>query len=238
MALFKNDYQGGSHLEILSSQGTTIKNWKLRGVKKIYQSDLKGSCHHVEGGKLNLPKNDKLHLYLYQPYLLFQLYITSGMPISIELCLIDMNNNHRRFLISTNNKETKTTALHISCPFPDLIKGQWMNVCFDLVNLLSDNFKGFTYKRLDSIGLNGTFRLRKICTIKDRPPETQMDNYSKYSDFKSIVELPKSILLPSDILSSTIVYDMQRILRIENRSLNTNDVIPAIIKHNIQFKLI
>lgn len=43
--------------------------------------------------------------------------------LSIELCITDLNNNHRRFLASTANREVKITALHVTLPLTVVKRG-------------------------------------------------------------------------------------------------------------------
>ena len=46
-----------------------------------------------------------------------------GQPISLELCITDLNQNHRRFFMSTAHREVKVTALHVNLPLPSLKRG-------------------------------------------------------------------------------------------------------------------
>ena len=39
---------------------------------------------------MHLPRDDKSSLYLIQQYLVLQIYLTSGMPWSIELVISDL----------------------------------------------------------------------------------------------------------------------------------------------------
>ncbi|KAJ3370414.1 hypothetical protein HDU91_006268 [Kappamyces sp. JEL0680] len=241
--MFDHDYQGGPYFEVLSSQ-TSPKNWKLsRGsVKKLYSPEIKSYCFHSDNGKLCLG-SEKLHPFLIQPFLLLQMQISHQGSVSLEFSVSDMSNQNRRFFISTSIREIKVTALHASLPFPSLAKPvaettlpaglrpfqkpspaqEWHNLCFDLPHLLASNFKGCTFKSLGSISVHGTFKLRKICTLKSRP-STRQDEMNPALAFKQLTPLPRILELPSHIHQTTIVVGMDKI---ENTRILAKPLPPA-----------
>jgi hypothetical protein len=78
MALFGSEFQGGSHLEVFTTQGShPLANWKVSGnaePQRLYDKEVKGYIYHCSaiGSKLLLPKDEKRLLGLTQPYILFQ----------------------------------------------------------------------------------------------------------------------------------------------------------------------
>ncbi|KAI9334773.1 hypothetical protein BDR26DRAFT_866747 [Obelidium mucronatum] len=177
--------------------------------------DVKGYCFSCEKtGKLQLPKDDKQSAYLIQPYLILQIFVGVAQHVAIELCVSDLNQSKRRFFISTAAKETKNTALHVTLPLGFLKRGVWLNLCFDLLSLVGDTFKGQTFRCLDSIALSGTFRLRKVFTMKLPPPDTT-DDYDVYD--KNITStlgldcIPKTLQYGIGIDHVTQVINLHRI---------------------------
>ncbi|KAJ3311854.1 hypothetical protein HDV04_003594 [Boothiomyces sp. JEL0838] len=180
---------GGPIFEIFTSNVSPLINeWKLQksAVKRTFAPDLKGYCYTLESthGKLQLPKNDKSGL---------------GNQMSIELCITDLTMNNRRFLISNPTKEIKITALHASIPFPNIPKGQWVNLCFNMSKLVSDNFRSSIFRSLSRINISGTFRLRKIFTMK------QMLYLQSRDIFQYAEEIPKAVSYPPGVDYSTVI---------------------------------
>jgi hypothetical protein len=71
----------------------------VTGNNKVFDKDLKSismptSAFVLEftsaNSKMHLPRDDKSSLYLIQQYLVLQIYLTSGMPWSIELVISDL----------------------------------------------------------------------------------------------------------------------------------------------------
>ncbi|KAI8843938.1 hypothetical protein BJ741DRAFT_589608 [Chytriomyces cf. hyalinus JEL632] len=186
--MFKSAFQGGPCFEVFSCQGSTssaLMNWRIHNkqfVKKEYEKDVKGYCFTCEkSGKLTLPKDEKQSAYLIQPYLILQLYVGVAQHMSLEICVSDLNQSKRRFFLSTAARETKITALHVTLPIGFIKRGMWLNLCFDLLSLVGDSFKGQTFRCLDSISIAGNYRLRKVFTMKLPPPDTT-DDYDIYDD--------------------------------------------------------
>ena len=53
---------------------------------------------------------------------------------------------------------------------------QWLNLCFDMVSLVGDIWRGQTFKALESISISANCRLRRIFTMKVQPPDTVGDD--------------------------------------------------------------
>jgi hypothetical protein len=150
-SMFKHEFQGGQAFEIFSrfsyliSHGKNNPNhWKIsKSVKKVYAQDLRGFSFQFESitnsldGKISLPKNEKHTVELFQPVLLLQLCLPTRGILSIECCLTDTNNNHRRLFISNLIREIKITALHVSLPLPILSSNGWMNLAIDLAGMVT-----------------------------------------------------------------------------------------------------
>ncbi|KAL2913500.1 hypothetical protein HK105_206960 [Polyrhizophydium stewartii] len=217
--MLKNEFQGGPAFEIFSSQGSaqSLQHWKIHNkafVKRQFEKDLKGFCHSCENlGKLSFPKDERQQAYLVQPFIVFQIYCATGQPLSIELCISDLSNNHRRFFFSTAHREIKTTALHCGIPLAIVKRSMWLNLTIDLVSLISDNYKGHAFRSLDGITILGTFRLRRIFTLKQQPPDTTGDDFEEplRFDLRNIETLPKSLDFPLGVTHLTQVINMHRI---------------------------
>nr|XP_039265245.1 protein CFAP20DC-like [Styela clava] len=180
--MYKNEYQGGPSVEILSCQGKDpLNKWRISGgsgaAKRIYEKDLKSFVYHLEGStatsKLQLPKDGtKQTLFLTQRYLTFQVFIPFGKDFSVELSMTDSTNSKRRLLMSTSIREMSITPLHAKLNLSIIIRDNWLNLCFDLVSLLSDIFLKQKFKSLDSIVVAGSCKIRKIFTMRNQPPDT------------------------------------------------------------------
>jgi len=60
--MFKHAYHGGSHVEILSTQGKTpLKDWKTEGkIVKEYDKDMKSSVFILnDNTKIQIPADDR-----------------------------------------------------------------------------------------------------------------------------------------------------------------------------------
>ena len=67
--MFKHAYHGGSHVEVLSTQGKTpLKDWKQEGkIVKEYDKEMKQSVFQLsESSKLQIPADEKEVLGLVQ----------------------------------------------------------------------------------------------------------------------------------------------------------------------------
>ena len=64
---------------------------------------------------------------------------------------------------------------------------QWLNLCFDLVSLVGDTWKGQTFKSIESICISANCKLRRMFTMKSQPPDTTEDDgkANKISTYES-----------------------------------------------------
>jgi hypothetical protein len=164
---------------------------------------------------MTLPKDEKATVLLFQPVLLLQLSIPPRGNLTIELCMIDTNNNHRRFFISTAIREIKITALHASMPCPNLVSNGWVNVALDLAELvqstnqMTTNFKGITFYALSGITVSGTFRLRKMMTLKHLPIENSgegvMTSIYRNDRIPSTLDFPLGVSHCTQVINMTSI---------------------------------
>ncbi|XP_077982814.1 protein CFAP20DC-like [Glandiceps talaboti] len=222
--MFQNDYQGGPYFEVFSAQGKdTISKWKVVGsasaVKKVYDKDVKSYVVVVEGGsattRIQMPKDNKISLLLIQRYLVLQLMVPLGQDFSIELSIIDMGNNKRRLFLSSAQKEISITPLHAKIPLSILRRGVWVNLCLDMISLVSDVFKGQTLKFLDSLTIAANCRLRRVFTMKNQPPDTTDDD-EQYdcqttTNTTDIDSIPRTCQFGPDVQHLTQVLTMHKI---------------------------
>lgn len=176
--MFKSVYQGGAHVEVFSAQGKDpVGKWKLHGkinaIKKEYDQDLRGFVYVLEGGstvtRMQLPKNDRQHLALLQPFFVLQLCIPEAANVSVELCISDGGGSRRRIFLSSAHKETSSTPLHARVPLSSLPRGEWFNLCIDLNTLIPKLFRGQQFKSVESVTVGGSCRLRRVFTLKTKP---------------------------------------------------------------------
>jgi hypothetical protein len=182
-------------------------------IGKTYDSQVKGYCYSCDKiGRLSLPK-DKSSIYLIQPFLNLQLYIPQGANFSLELLMSDLSGDRRRFFLSTAQYEAKINALHVNLPMPGLLRGKWVNVVFDLASLMNENFRNQVFRSLNGLTLSGTFKLRKIFTLKFRPPDTSGAEVLDY-DYanKHIEAIPRAISFPIGVENIAQIFNMNRIL--------------------------
>ena len=172
-------YQGGLFLEILSVQGKDL-NTKCKilgastsGDQKEYDKSIKSNVLVLEGestrSKVIIPRDEKLSLYILQPFLVIQLFVLPGVSFSLEVVVLDAANQKRRILMSTSYREISVTAFHVKIPLSILKRGTWLNLCLDLLSFVADSFKGQTYRALESIVVCANCRLRRVFSMKNQP---------------------------------------------------------------------
>ncbi|KAJ3223186.1 hypothetical protein HK099_001437 [Clydaea vesicula] len=215
--MFRNSYQGGISNEIFSAQGSasTIMNWKLsahNSIKRLYEKDAKGYCYNSsKTGKFTFPKDEKQSAYLINQFLILQVFIPLGEHVLIELSITDLNNNKRRFIVSSWNKETKLTALHVMLPMNLIKRSVWLNLCFDLVSFVTEFFRGQTFRSLDNIQLSGAFKLRKIFMMKDKPADTTGE-WDFSNSITTTEQIPKNLNFNFGVEYLTQVMTAERFL--------------------------
>ncbi|XP_066283615.1 protein CFAP20DC-like isoform X3 [Branchiostoma lanceolatum] len=225
--MFKNEYQGGPFFEIFSAQGKDpVSKWKLTGgassIQKVFDKDVKSYVYTLEGGstttKMQIPKDAKQSLFLVQRYLVFQIYIPLGQDFSVELGITDLANNKRRILLSTCQREIAATPLHAKIPLTILRKKVWLHLVLDLLSLVGENFRGQTFRALESLTLSANCRIRKVFTMKAQPPDTTDDDELYSCDPVTDVEIdsiPRALQLSREVEQCTQVLTMTKIRQAE-----------------------
>ncbi|XP_063796966.1 protein CFAP20DC isoform X2 [Pseudophryne corroboree] len=226
--MYKNEYQGGAFVEVFSAQGKDpVAKWKLSGsqsgIWKDFDKEVKSFVFVLEGSsqtiKMQLPKDNKQMLGLIQRFLIFQLYIPLGQDFSAELLITDLANIKRRLYLSTVHKELSATPLHAKIPLSIIRRKVWCNLCIDLVAFTSGIFKGAVFQSLDGITVSASCKLRKIYTMKLKPPDTvQQDIYgSSLSDCEPTDTIPRSCQITTDVDQVTQVLDLTKLRHSETR---------------------
>ncbi|XP_056380479.1 protein CFAP20DC isoform X7 [Hyla sarda] len=226
--MFKNEYQGGPHVDVFSAQGKDpVAKWRLFGgqsaIWKDFDKEVKSFVFVLEGSsqtiKMQLPKENKQMLGLIQRFLVLQLYIPLGQDFSAELLITDLANIKRRLYLSTVHKELSATPLHAKIPLSIIRRRVWCNLCIDLVAFTSGIFKSAVFQSLDGITISANCKLRKIYTMKLKPQDTvEQDIYeSVLSDCEPTDTIPRSCQITTDVKQVTQVLDLSRVRNNEVR---------------------
>ncbi|KAK9806821.1 hypothetical protein WJX72_003835 [[Myrmecia] bisecta] len=212
--LFSHDYQAGPAFEVFSPQGSNpLANWQLshpKSVKKVYDKSVKGyvySCPGRSGCKMQLPKDEHKSMALLQPFLVLQLYLTPGQPLSIELSVVDQEGTHRRLYLSTAFTEIKITPLHCQIPLTLVQRGAWVNLAVHVADLVAAAFKGVAFQAVNLLILSAVFKVRRIFTLKDQPPDPSASGLGAARS----VPLPMQFDFPAGIATTTQVLDFARV---------------------------
>lgn len=181
--LFDTTYQGGASVDVFSAGGSNpTSNWKVSGaVQRVYEKSVKGYVFQCEGGpsaKMQLPKDERRLLGLLQPYLVFQLLVPAGKPFALELSISDTTRARRRLLFSTSFREPSRTPLHSRLPLSALQRDVWLNLTFDLVDLVASNFSGATFARLESLTLSAVRTRTRAAHAARQPPVSRSRSQS------------------------------------------------------------
>ncbi|XP_032370199.1 protein CFAP20DC isoform X2 [Etheostoma spectabile] len=222
--MFRNNFQGGSVVEIFSGQGKDpVAKWKLFGgpssIHKEYNKEVKGFVYCLEGSsqtvKMQIPENGKMSLGLLQRFLVLQVNIPQCKDFSIELVTTDLEHLKRRLHLSTVHKELSATLLHAKIPFVGLKRSIWSTLCIDLVSFTGELFKGFL--TLDGITLFATCKVRRIFTMKTEP--TGMSDDDMFLRGAGLMDLiPRSCHFPADVNHVTQVLNMENLRKADTRA--------------------
>ena len=163
-------------MEVFSAHGSNpTANWKISGaVQRVYDKSVKGYVFQCEGGpsaKMQLPKDERRLLGLVQPYLVLQLTVPSQKPFALELSISDTSKARRRVLLSTSFREPVRTPLHTRLPLASLHREVWLNLTFDLVDLVAKCFPAATFWRLEGVTIHAACKVRRVFTLKTPPLE-------------------------------------------------------------------
>ncbi|KDO26589.1 hypothetical protein SPRG_07993 [Saprolegnia parasitica CBS 223.65] len=167
-------FQGSDSIELLTASGKDpAAHWKTLGkVRREFDKASKAYLMVLDGPaaatKLSLPKDTK-PLGLTHRYVVLQAWLPSGKAISLELGVTDVAGNRRRLLLSTAFRDCAVHQLHAQIPFQQLRRETWMHWTFDVARLVASGFPSQALRTLDSIVLCGSWKLRRIFTMKDPP---------------------------------------------------------------------
>jgi len=174
-------------------------------VKKVYEKDVKGYVFNCPGGhgfKMGFPKDERKAMCLLQPFLGLQLNISSGEQFSVELSLTAGDGSRRRLFLSSSFQELKATALHAQVPLQGLKWGCWTNLVLNVFSIAEACFPGRSFRSIDHITLGGCFKLRKVFTLKQAPPDTVLQRQAM-----AAVPIPAVLDFPIGIVCDTQVVD-------------------------------
>ncbi|KAG2375286.1 hypothetical protein C9374_009909 [Naegleria lovaniensis] len=168
----------GDSIELLSMQGPNalnnilIKNTKL--VTKVFDKEVKTYVVCIEGSSfhttnIEIPKSNTSSLQIMHRYLVIQCLI--GTIFQVELHIRDKKQIKKRIIISSSFKSITKTQLHSQIPLPEnIISGEWMNLCLDLLELVEISFNDKEeYYCLDRLCIGPTCTIRKVFTLKHNP---------------------------------------------------------------------
>mmetsp|Transcript_20844 Transcript_20844/g.57835 ORF Transcript_20844/g.57835 Transcript_20844/m.57835 type:complete len:945 (+) Transcript_20844:71-2905(+) len=211
MANFSNEYQGGVAFEVFTPQGSNpLNNWKItgpgsKGTKKVYEKDVKGYIFNCPGGhgfKMQFPRDDRKSLCLLQPYINLQIYVSGNQQFSLELSVTTTDNTRRRLFVSSSFQDVKATALHAQIPLKYLRRDGWTNLVFHHASLVEGCFPKVTFRSLDLMVISGCFKLRRIFTLKQPPPDTVSQHVAG-----TTVPVPVAMDYPPGVPKETQVMD-------------------------------
>lgn len=145
-----------------------------------------------------------------------QVYIRSGKDFSVELAMTDGSNSKRRLVMSTSIREMSISPLHSKLSLSLVKRDSWLNLCFDLVSLLSDVFLRQTFKSLDCIVVSGNCKIRRIFTMRNRPPDTT--DYVEFgvagdaeSEHSLVENIPPSLQFANTVSYATQVKSFEKL---------------------------
>ncbi|XP_064579926.1 protein CFAP20DC isoform X6 [Zonotrichia leucophrys gambelii] len=221
--MFRNHYQGGRFVEIFSAQGNNPgAKWKIFGnpsaISKEYDKELKGFVFVLEGNslinKMKLPRETKQTLGLVQQYLTLQIFVPLGKDFATELLITDFDNIKRRLYLSTVHKELSVTPLHAKIPLFMIKRKIWCNMCIDLVTFTYEIFRGALFQSLDGITISANCKLRKVFTLKFKPPVTAEEDGTSIvtpGPYEVSDDIPPTCQLNSDVPQVTQLLDLNEI---------------------------
>ncbi|XP_058669070.1 protein CFAP20DC [Ammospiza caudacuta] len=221
--MFRNHYQGGRFVEIFSAQGKNPgAKWKIFGnpsaISKEYDKELKGFVFVLEGNslinKMKLPRETKQTLGLVQQYLTLQIFVPLGKDFATELLITDFDNIKRRLYLSTVHKELSVTPLHAKIPLFMIKRKIWCNMCIDLVTFTYEIFRGALFQSLDGITISANCKLRKVFTLKFKPPVTAEEDGTSIvtpGPYEVSDDIPPTCQLNSDVPQVTQLLDLNEI---------------------------
>ena len=139
---FDNVFQGGASVDVFGASGSNpLDKWKVSGagVQKVYDKSVRGYVLRCDGDRpsIRMPKDERRSLGLVQPYLVLQVNVPAAKPFALELSVSDTAKARRRVLLSTSFREPVRTPLHTRLPLSALHRDVWVDLTFDLVDLVA-----------------------------------------------------------------------------------------------------
>jgi len=127
----------------------------------------------------------------------------------------------------------KLTALHASIPFPVLKGSIWTNLVIDIPAILSDTFKGTTFKYIGGISMHGQFKLRKVATCKMRPTASN-ELPSIQSMFSKFQENPRVMDFPITVKGISVVIGKEAVdaLKLVSKRMNLSTPLQISTQHS------
>eukprot|EP00736_Rhodelphis_marinus_P007339 Rmarinus@m.1217 len=224
MSLFEKDFQGGPFFEVFSTKGgNPLANWKIVGdsVKKEYDKDVKGYIFICDGGpnaKMQLPKNATKGMRLMQRFLILQVYLPHDKPFTLELHVSDTSKSKRRIIFSSALKEPAVTPLHARVPINYVRRGVWINLAFDMPEVVAGCFKGMIFKSVDLLLLSPCCKLRRIFTMRAVPYDTTGEAPIYPRCPENLVEpIPGPLDFPATLEHETQIFTIARIRALSQR---------------------
>lgn len=175
--MYSTTYHNGEYgIELFSPSGNDpFKPCKLNNehnIKKLYDRSIKGYMVAIEKESattsIQFPKSSKGSLMITQPVLVLQLQLHPERSFSLEIIVVDTDQQRRRFHLSTNFKEVDVNSLHVCIPWTQPDREQWTNVALNLDGLVSSYHTGKStpaFFNLESFTIQPVCRIRKIFTL-------------------------------------------------------------------------
>ena len=219
---FAGTYQGGVSVELLSATGSNpLADWKVTGrPKKVYDKACKGYVFVLEGAsttRLQLPKDERQPLGLQQPFFVLQGLIPQGRAFLLELHVLDQKRRRRRIIVSSSSTQVDVTAMHARLPLGPVLRGQWLNLCFDLRNLVSELWgAGVHYCSTELIAVQPSCRIRRMATMRGSPADTTEDDVALGCErtlwqSTPVSDPPRAWQYPSSVPHVAQVYHMAKV---------------------------
>jgi len=230
-------FQGGPALEVFSASGTDPlrrQDLLVEGrVKRQFEKDVKSFVLLSEGGpnsKVELPRvARKKGLGLTQHVLALQIMLpsSSAEAFSMELVVLDTERTRRRLVIASGFRTVVSHPLHAQLPLAAaydpsfgakedtdhmgmfcIPRGIWITMCIDLYDLMKKAFQQILFKSLEAIKISGSFKIRKIFTLKVRPEGLFMSALEE-----PMKPIPRQFQFPAAMHGSppTIFYDFDHL---------------------------
>jgi len=217
--MFRNEYQGGTFLEVLNVQGKDLTSkCKMLGSSindgsREFDKSIKSYVLLLEGEstrtKVIIPKDTKQGLCILQSLLVLQLWVPAGLSFSVEVTISDSSNQKRRILLSTSYKDISVTSFHVKIPLTTIKRELWLNFCLDLKSIVQDCFSGQDFRTIDSIIICANCKLRRVFTLRCQPKDDFTNEVVMVDSLCE--EIPKSlqIVAASNVQHGTQVLNME-----------------------------